>query len=88
MLSSFGGVVLQRPLTYEDWCALWFNLDRVMTQRAWSVKTGIEMALSRSPIDPSIFESVTKSESEANELEHRTNTARHDAKVRAKYGLQ
>ena len=56
------------PSDYPTYVSLWCNLRRVWMQKAWAVKQGVQMAHTTEELPSEVFEAITHTEAEADEL--------------------
>lgn len=76
MLTTYGTVVLDHPLTPTEYFQLWLNLGRMRIQKAHIMLWALLAARSRSDLPREWFDAIALDVSEVDELEFNTNAAR------------
>lgn len=84
-LSAYGGMQSFEKLSYGDYVGLVLNVSRVQSRHAYAVYQG-SVAAKGGKVSASIFEGVTESEEEAEELAGSVNRAYEFAKAIAETG--
>lgn len=86
MLACYPGMQPHK-LHYEEYIGLWLNTDRILLKRAWAVKLGCELALSKGRIPLEVFDAITPLAEEANAAHYNHNASRSEADTLARFGI-
>lgn len=76
MLAMFPGIRFSRPITYDDYCGLELNLDRVKLRHADVFVQAMRIAGSKDPVDPAWADAVSNDPESTEETLYEINSER------------